>query len=307
MDDGKSASPYAPDLSYTTNSVYAQDSVALFNNSLNIVLGARYDKFNLSSEHTTYKKKKASYDNTSPRGGIVYKVFDSFRIRGNAGQAFKTPTADKLTSEFRGYYNYMGNPDLKPEKSTTYDGGLDLYFNFLSAGATYSKTIVKDKITLPKSPNYTDSEGVQWFVYQNMGRSEFEIFDFYLDWSISKILPLPLIMTSRSNITINKKYKDCDSGSDLRFVADRQVKTSITGEYKSLKMTISYVYNGHELNLSGEQNPSFYYFNLTGNFKISSYITAEIGIFNLTNESYEWVDGFPAPERNYKIGLTGKF
>jgi vitamin B12 transporter len=305
--DGVDTSPFVPDLSYITNSVYAQDSIALINNTLNIILGARYDNFYLSSEHATYEKKKKNYDNISPRGGIVYKLFDFIRFRENIGQAFKTPTADKLTAEFRGWKNYMGNPNLKPEKSTTYDSGIDIYLNSLSAGFTYSKTTVKNKIIIPKTPNYTDSEGTNWYVYQNIGKSEFEIYDFYIDWSIGETLSLPVILTIGSNITINQKYKDCETGEDLRFVADRQVKSTITGGYKTVKLTLSHVYNGHELNIDGAQNPSFYFFNLTANYELSSNFSVEAGIFNLTNESYEWVDGFPAPERNYKIGLTGKF
>ena len=305
--DGADSEPFTPDLQYITNGIYAQDAVELFDNSVNIILGARYDRFDLASESESYDKNKKSYDNITPRGGIVYKVTEFARLRGNIGQAFKTPSADQLTAEHKHIYgNYMGNPDLKPEKSTTYDGGFDIYFNSFSTGATYSKIKTKDRIVTVYDA-YTDGEGTTWNVYENIGKSEMEIIDCYIDLSIGRMLSLPVDLDISSYLTINKKYENSDTGEDLNFVADREIKSCLTAGYKKLSVTLMHTYIGEEMRDSTHENPSFYFFTLTSKFQITPSLTAEIAIYNLTNENYEWVYGYPMPERNYKIGLTGKF
>ncbi|MBN2039077.1 MAG: TonB-dependent receptor [Spirochaetes bacterium] len=307
LSNGVDSEPFTPDLKYITNGIYAQDSINLLNNSLNIIVGARYDRFDLSSHSETYDSNSKSYDNITPRGGVVYKITDFIRIRANVGQAFKTPSADQLTAEHRHIYgNYLGNPDLKPEKSTTYDGGFDVYFSGLTAGATFSKIKTKDKIvTLYYA--YTDSEGTTWSIYDNIGKSDMEIVDCYVDWSATTTFALPFIFDISSALTINKKYENEDTGEKLPFVADKELKSNVTVGYKAASTTLSHVYIGHELRDDGEQNCSFYFFNLTAKYDLSASLTADIGIYNLTDEDYEWVDGYPMPERNYKIGLTGKF
>ncbi len=72
--------------------------------SLLLIFGARYDRFDLETDSSDSYSKDISSDNISPRGGIVYKIMDLFRIRGNAGSAFRAPNADELA----GYVIYSG-------------------------------------------------------------------------------------------------------------------------------------------------------------------------------------------------------
>ena len=300
-----------PDFKYYTNSAYCQDSVSLFSNSLILILGARYDRFDLKLDESGANNKNFSFDNVSPRGGLVYKILDVLRIRGNAGKSFRAPNAD----EFGGYYDYgawgtwegslIAGQDLKPEKSTTYDAGFDIYPDNLTFGATYSLVKTKDFITYEY--NGTNSSGGPLYVSSNVNKAKMEIIDCYINWEAGKTFGLPVGLNLISNFTYNKKYEDETTGEDLPFIADREIKSNIETVFRALSVTLSHVYVGHEKLSSGGKKNSLYFFNLTSKYNINSMLSVQIGVFNLTNENYEWVKDYPAPERNYKMGLTGKF
>jgi len=72
----------------------------------------------------------ARFDNNSEfdnaltgRVSLAYAVSDATTLRGNIGTGHKNPTFTDLFGYFPG--QFVGNPDLKPETSTSYDIGLD--------------------------------------------------------------------------------------------------------------------------------------------------------------------------------------
>lgn len=294
-----------PDYKYYTKSAYIQDTIDLFNENLIIIFGARYDKFDLDSGSKD-TAKDVSFDHFSPKGGIVYKIMDIFRIRGNAGKAFRAPNADELTLYLPTSYGiYSGNSDLKPETATAYSAGFDIYPEYINAGATYSMITARNFITYQYSHN--DSEDNDWYIYENIENSRMKTIDCYISLQAGRLLKLPLDIDISSSATFNMEYKNTDTDKELPFIADREVKSSVRTAYRDYSFMLSHVYVGHEhLKYEGEKG-SFYFFDLTFNYTISQNISAEIGIFNLTDEDYEWVDKYPMPERNYKIGITGKF
>ncbi len=302
-----------PDFKYYINSVYGQDTLRLFNDKLLFIFGARYDRFDLKLDESASGDRRFSFDNVSPRGGVVYKILDLFRIRGNAGRAFRAPNAEELA----GYYYYpgiygstyqgslRGGNNLKPETSTTYDAGFDIFPNYFTIGATYSFIKTKDMIIYKL--NGTNTDGNPLYMSSNVDKAKMEVIDCYINWEAGKIFGLPLGLNITSNFTYNKKYEDEKTGEDLPYIADREIKSNMQAVYKSLTVTLAHVYVGHEKLTYGNKKGSFYFFNLTSNYNINQTLSVQVGIFNLTDEEYEWVKYYPAPERNYKIGLTGKF
>ncbi|MCH7336522.1 TonB-dependent receptor [Acinetobacter sp. NIPH 2699] len=77
---------------------------------------------------------------TVAQGGIRYQLLPLTSIYTNIGSAFKAPT-------FNDMYGWGGNPDLKPEKSISYEIGVDQKFNYgVSAGLSAFVTEVDDLI-----------------------------------------------------------------------------------------------------------------------------------------------------------------
>ena len=66
---------------------------------------------------------------TSPRAYLVVEPVEGLILRGGLGQAFKAPSLKQLSLGYEtvaagGRFTIIGNPDLKPETSTSYEAGL---------------------------------------------------------------------------------------------------------------------------------------------------------------------------------------
>ena len=92
-----------------TNSVALEYRTDL-SDSLTFALSGRYDN---NSEFDNAKTYKAE---------AVYQLDDSSRLRSAFGTAVKNPT---FTERFGFYTNFIGNPDLQPEESTSWELGYD--------------------------------------------------------------------------------------------------------------------------------------------------------------------------------------
>lgn len=70
-------------------------------------------------------------DNISPKVGLTYKFQDNYRLKANFGKGFKAPSISELYMKMTHRpipamtVIVIGNPDLKPEKSTTYEVSLE--------------------------------------------------------------------------------------------------------------------------------------------------------------------------------------
>ncbi len=94
-----------------------------------------------------------SFDGTVialPGGNATYALSTAFHIRANAQYTYRAPTLNEL------YYQPGGNPDLKPERGWSVDGGYDwrkqlsgyqrkVSWHFRQSGAVYNR-LIKDWI-----------------------------------------------------------------------------------------------------------------------------------------------------------------
>ncbi len=119
--------------------LFAEDEISI-TDSLALTLGGRYD------HHDVYG------GNFSPRAYAVYTANDNWTVKGGVSRGFKAPQVQALYDGINGATAQgkqlsIGNPDLKPEKSTNYEAGV--YYNaengFL-ANATVFFNQYKDKI-----------------------------------------------------------------------------------------------------------------------------------------------------------------
>ncbi len=101
---------------------------------LTLLLSARFD------DNSDFK------DATTGRVSAAYALGDSTTLRGNVGTGQKNPTFIERFGFFPG--QFVGNPDLNPEKSTSYEIGVDRQFRdgALSVGATVFHQDLEDEI-----------------------------------------------------------------------------------------------------------------------------------------------------------------
>jgi vitamin B12 transporter len=105
------ASNFGPNLDGEHTTLFglgAQDTVTL--GAFTATAGVRFD------HHSTFG------DHWSPRATIVWRSSDTlWKARASGGSAFRAPTVGEL------YYPFSGNPDLKPERSVSWEIGAERY------------------------------------------------------------------------------------------------------------------------------------------------------------------------------------
>lgn len=127
----------------TTTGIYLQDEIKFNALPLTLVPGVRYDA------PSDYEKR------VSPKLSALYELGEKTNIRASVGQAYRAPTVDDLYwYEDWGYgMGAYGNPDLKPEKSTSWELGVEHQFGQkVLARTTYFRSEVKDLITWAETP-----------------------------------------------------------------------------------------------------------------------------------------------------------
>lgn len=104
--------------------------------SLEVTGGLRYDSY------SDFGSK------LSPKLGIVYALAPSQSIRATYGQGFRAPFFGELYLTTPGF---VGNPDLRPERSETFSAGYTYAASGLQLSADYFRAHVKDGITFDLS------------------------------------------------------------------------------------------------------------------------------------------------------------
>jgi outer membrane receptor for ferrienterochelin and colicins len=93
--------------------LYVQDEWVVSDRLL-VIPSLRYDDSNKFS------------GNTSPKLGVTYKMNQHVRVKANGGTGFKSPSMDELYMKMTHYnVTVLGNENLQPEKSKSYEVGIE--------------------------------------------------------------------------------------------------------------------------------------------------------------------------------------
>lgn len=125
----------------STYAAYLQDEISI--GKWFIVPAVRYDHHSMFGSHT------------SPKLGVTYKADDSFRIKANYGKGFKAPTIPQLYYHFTmdmagNKVTLLGNPNLKPETSSSWDIGFEKEWDTVNTSLTYFHTTADNLIQYRK-------------------------------------------------------------------------------------------------------------------------------------------------------------
>lgn len=316
--DFQPSSPYTPGLDYDNQALFIQDSLEVLDNRINLIAAARYDRFDVTTQpaetgsYAGFNERSEDYSHVSPKTGVGVKFFDEkLRFRTNVGEGFKSPTADQLAADYHHSLtgvHYLGNPDLDPETSMTYDIGADLFLDVLTLKAGWFHTDYEDKIVQENSV----TNGVDTTSYVNHGDAEIAGFEVSLEWAMGKSFRLPFEASLWSNMTFNSTNEDEETGTDIQFISDYEMKSGIDVSYKGISGQLSHTLVGPQMitnydSYLVEEKGSFDFCDLTVRYRFAERWEVKASILNLFDQEVEWVRGYLMPERHYRIGLTYNF
>lgn len=253
------------------------------------------------------------------RGGVSYGVEQTHTIlRGSVGTAIKEPTFfETFATGF-----VRGNPDLDPERSVSWEVGIDqtLLAGQLGLTATYFNQSFEDLIQFtftppdPADPNYfnvgsADAWGVELFVRWERGPA--------------------FARTSYTYLRTEATDAGFDIGPDATFVEGERLlrrpthTASLTGGYRqrpvTASMTLTVIGERTDLffppgSFSGQrvELPAYATVDVTGEFDLRRAgpmpgLTATLRVENLLDAEYEAVRGFASRGRTVFVGLRAPF
>ncbi|HEY0284408.1 MAG TPA: TonB-dependent receptor [Vicinamibacterales bacterium] len=165
---GDRTAPFAADSGKRTAGVYAENTLKLWGGRTVVALGGRFDHITTETVDTPLKTNftpsKSDFSIFNPSVGIKHELVRHLRAHFAFGRAFIPAEALMLT----GYTTTIvagrtqinqGNPDLRPERSTSFDVGAEWTARATRADVTVFRTVVKDRfisnvvISSPPSPD----------------------------------------------------------------------------------------------------------------------------------------------------------
>lgn len=172
-------------------------------------------------------------DATTWRIGAGVDVGPRGRLRASAGTGVKNPTFTELFGFFPG--SFIGNPDLVPEKSMSYEIGWDQQVGPAALSATYFSAELEDEIFTAFNPNFTAT------ARNRDGTSERRGAEF------SARAPLTPSLTASGQVTLTESEND--TGADEVRVPDTTASLAIDWQtgWRGLQA-------GAALDYVGEQN-----------------------------------------------------
>ncbi|MEJ5082993.1 MULTISPECIES: TonB-dependent receptor domain-containing protein [unclassified Ochrobactrum] len=238
--------------------------------------GVRYDHNEQFGDVVTYN------------AGASYEILPDLVLRSSFGTGFRAPTFNEL------YYPGYANPDLQPEKSRSYEVGLNWQAtDKTSLDMAFYQTWLRDAI-MSTAPSYLP---------YNVARAKITGFEATLShrfnerWGVKGSIDL-------------KRPIDEDSDNDLAY--RERVKATAEVSYKpvdKLDLTARLLYGGSRFTNAANTNKLDPY--VTADFialyDIDAQSQLKLSVENIFNKDYQTTSGYIAPGRTINIGLTRNF
>ena len=151
---GNRTAPFSADSNKATVGVYAENALRLRNDRTVVTVGGRIDHITTATLATPLKTNFTPSESTfavfNPSAGVSHQIVGGLRAHATIGRAFIPAEAIMLTGFTTTVVGgrtqvSQGNPDLRPERSTSYDTGVGWSSRSTRLDATFFHTLVTDR------------------------------------------------------------------------------------------------------------------------------------------------------------------
>jgi len=303
----------SPNILSDSYSVFADDKISLLSNRLILNAGLRYDYI----ENTTLKTAGVAtndnlrrFDNITYRGGAVFKITDDLSVRANIGTGFRSPAPLEQASEYiSGTKHMIGNTSLDPEKTISYEGGIDFNKKQLKSSFTFFHTEFTDKISSYFTGAY-DSGSKQLWSYKNVKGAIIQGLEVNAAYDIGTAIGWDTIIEPYANVTYKTRYETSDSAEINTYKSDKMSYTpqwtgafGIRAAQEKWEGRLIFNYVSEERILSYRTSTAgvpadkagFMTASIKGSYRPIKSLELSLAINNLFNRQYEYVDGYALP------------
>lgn len=304
--------PFAEKMS-NTGSVALENEFSLIKN-LSVVAGASYDWFDVTKAKKNITDKNTgdfiSQDNLekpdmmdefNPMIGATYILTDSTRLFGSIARKVRFPTLFYL------YASRGGNLDLQAETSINYTLGVTHSFSSYARGELAFFYHDVDGFIARATPD----RNAPYENFAKVGLAGFEL--------TGEVNPVKDIMV-RAGYAYTNAQDRSPNRVTTHFVNIPEHKVDV-GVYYSIpyiktRLDLTGVYMGEVYSqLPTPSAPTakvikvadYYIMNVRVSKSFAKYFESYVAINNIFDENYESESGYPAPGRNFYIGLAARF
>lgn len=315
-----------PDTDYTLIGLFAAGEVALGPVTLHPAL--RFDHYDLTPDAgqsfpgVTLAKQDGS--RVSPKLGAVVKIGESVRLFANYAQGFKAPEPSQVNQFFGNLaFGYISapNPDLGPERSTSYEAGVRLLGGNVRLDLTAFRSDYNDFISQEVVSGSFSPADPAVYQFVNIGKVEVEGVEARFEaWSDSGFTGrLAISYATGDEIEPNGVRTPLQSVDPLKVVIGVGWRDP-GGRFGGQVIATHSARKEFRRAGNSYRPPAFTTLDVTAFVRIADRVTLRGGIFNLTDLKYAWwsdvrglspaspiKDAYTQPGRNGSVSVSVKF
>ncbi|WP_273728525.1 TonB-dependent receptor domain-containing protein [Brucella gallinifaecis] len=296
------------DTSMWAAAVFVEDQIKL-RDDLKLTTGLRIDQHEEFGTHA------------SPRIYLNYDFNENLTFKAGWAQAFKAPNLRQLnpnwvqTSRGRGCgavggpCEMVGNPDLKPETSNSFELGGVYQSDKWDASLTYFYNEIDDKITSARQASLITGDGTKYVQQINIDRARTQGFEGGLT-----VYPLP-DWTWNNSFTYLIESKNLETGMPLSADPEYSIHSEVTWQAReNLSVTGSVDYYGKQVDyvispetLVAQNVKPYAVANASFKYDPTKHFSLRVGVNNLFDTQPKSESNYVENGRSYFVSLTSKF
>lgn len=275
--------------------------------------GLRYDTYEVALQEPAGRHQKDS--RFTPSVGLAYLLTSEWKARVHYGQAFVMPGADQLAADYMTWgTHYLGNPDLRPESSQTWEAGFHYSRPDLQAGLSYFQTSFRDKIE-----TVVTAASSSW---DNVGRAKLSGVEGDFSYDIGVLFSWPYEVKLFAGFVYHHTYRDLENHRDLKYINAWQGSYGLSvTDYDGFSARLNFAYSGRQI-IDDWQSGVF----PTPEDEMGGFTVAHVTVIkrvmklgdggslslrgeiaNLMDKEYAYVKGYPMPGRAFTLGLEWEY
>ncbi|MGJ0455308.1 TonB-dependent receptor [Aliarcobacter cryaerophilus] len=262
---------------YNSRAIYITNTNKFFSDKTILSQALRYDKY-------------SDFDNkTTGKIGIKQYIIDDLNISSNYGTGYNTPS---FIQAFKP--SWGGNEDLQPEKTKSYDVGIE-YKGF---SVTYFNTKVNNLMVSNASTSwkYKNIEGDSKFKGTEIAYKNSIIEDVFINLSYTNLSA----KDSKDKKLQNRPSNKFNFGVDYYGLKDFHF--NVNGEYIGSRESLNYLSSTQKT-----KTGNYTIWNAVVDYDISKNFSTYLKLDNIFNKDYQIVDGYATSQRAAYVGLKASF
>ena len=294
---------------YENPACFVLGKYGFLSDRLVLTAGLRYDSYDVTIGKGQGSSQSA--DNLSRQAGLAWNPSDALKLRASYAEGFRMPSARELVADFYSWRtHYVGNPDLKPEKSRSFEAGAEVNYRDIRTSLTWFTTDFRDKI------QSTSTDGNM--TWTNIGGATVSGIEAELSWVLHPFGP-EWKVEPYVNGTWLTEYRDDETGEKLTYTPELSVTSGLrVADRRGFSCVFNLAYTGETQVVNWEDwsgdvvaKGGYTVANLSVSKKFlideahkqGRGLTLRCTVENLFDREYQYVKGYTMPGRTFVVGI----